>query len=88
MPVRLNFLVAFFQFDPVPTPAVVMADNGGLAVVIPDNGGSALGGVETSNGAPSVGVSNSDEVEELVASIWPCREFGRGLERWLTSPLE
>ena len=83
VPVRLNFLVAFFQFDPAPTPpcdAVVMADNGGLDDAIPDDGGSLLSGVEASNGAPSVGVSSSDEVEEFVASTSPCKELGRGLE--------
>jgi hypothetical protein len=91
VPVRLNFFVAFFQPDSAPmlpsvaVVGIVAVDNGELiivwlVVIIPGNEESALGGALRSNGAPGVGVSRSDEDEELFASISACAEFGRGLE--------
>lgn len=63
---------------------VVTVDNGELiivwlVVVIPDDEESALGGVLVSDGAPGIGVSSSDEEEQVVVSISACREPGRGI---------
>ena len=79
MVVKLNFLVALLQLDSVPLFPCPVA----VAVVIP--GESALSrGSLVSGKAPGVGVSSVGE-DEAVASISPCRVFGRGFE-W-SSPL-
>src|SRR5579872_611284 len=60
VPERLNFLVAFLQFDsalPFPCSAGV------TAVGIPDSCGSAL----SRGSSPGIGVSSSEEDEEAVA---------------------
>ena len=76
--VRLNFLVARFQFDCAPKPSCSV---GVIAVVVAGVDESAFdGGLWASNGRPGIGVRSSEADEEAVGVMRACKELGRGLE--------